>query len=147
MPSSLKAKLFTAAQLDAGLVALLKDGSSPMRWFDVQLPQNWPAGHPRFPAIVVQLVSNPKNYVVSGPLPTSFARVQFTIFGTGNDSENANAVASALFSFLTGFCAYGISVPAFANYIVGDRDAGIAQTQPLTYQRVIDARIYADDSV
>lgn len=149
MASSIKAKLFAAASNDAGLVALLQDGANAFRWFDQQLPQVWPATGELFPAVVVTVVSNPQDYVVTGPLPTSWARVQFTIYGTGNDSENANAIAQALFAFLTTFNAYGLagSVPANANFVVGDRDAGIAKTQPMTFQRIIDARILVNSEV
>jgi hypothetical protein len=50
--ASLKAKLFTQASANAGLIALL--GASPFRWFDQQLPQN-----AAFPCIVAQQISNP----------------------------------------------------------------------------------------
>lgn len=139
MYTQLKAKLFTAASANAGLQALL--GSGPFRWFDTQLPQN-----ASFPSVVVFQVSNPKTYNVIGPMATSFARMQFTIYGTGNDSTNADAVAEALFSFLTGFNAAGLETSTGnANYVVNDRDAGIAQTQPLTYMRVIDVQIFNSD--
>lgn len=96
--------------------------------------------------MVVFQVSNPKTYNVIGPMATSFARMQFTIYGTGNDSTNADAVAEALFSFLTGFNAAGLETSTGnANYVVNDRDAGIAQTQPLTYMRVIDVQIFNSD--
>lgn len=149
MADSLKVKLFNSASADAGLIALLKDGANPFRWFDQQLPQNWPAAAVKFPAIVVLIVSNPRTYVVTGQLPTSFVRVQFAVFGTGNDSENANDVVKALAAFLGNFSAYGLqgSVPAYANYIVGDRDSGVVQTQPQMYQRILDVQIYSNDSV
>lgn len=139
MPSSLKAKLFAAAKIDAGLQALL--GTNPFRWYDTQLNQQ-----ATFPAIVVFIVDNPREYVTTGQMSTSKTRVQFTIYGTGNDSQEADAVVNALQAFLLGFNAYSSrSLPANDNQIVGDRDGGIADTQPLTYQRFVDAMILNDE--
>ena len=137
--ASLKAKLFAAAKVNAGLTALL--GTTPFRWFDTQLPQQ-----AAFPAVVVYNVSNPRDYVLTGQMSTSKTRVQFTVYGTGNDSQNADAVVSALQAFLLGFNAYGLpNLPANDNQIVGDRDGGIAATQPLTYQRFVDVMILNDE--
>jgi hypothetical protein len=145
--TSLKAKLFAAALLNPGLVYLLGGGSPlVLRWFDVTLPQYVNAA--TFPAVVVTLISNPSNYALGGRLPTSFTRMQFTVYGTGTDSQNADAVVEALSSFLDTFNADGITNRiASPNYIVNDRDMGIAQTQPLTYMRVVDARIYDNSTV
>lgn len=139
MASSLKSKLFAAAVLDAGLFALLGSAAG-FRWYDTQLKQGT-----TFPAITVREISNPEDYVVTGRLPTSWARYQFTIYGTGNDSENANTVRNALATFLDTFNAIGIAgLVTYPNLIVGDRDGGIAQTQPLTYQRFVDVRIFSN---
>ncbi len=145
MPSSLKAKLFAAASLNAGLVALLGSGSPlVMRWFDQQLPQSYAT----FPAVVVQQIANPSDYAVTGRLPTSWSRMQFTVYGSGADSENANAVVVALAGFLDTFNSIGITgLVAYPNLIVGDRDFGVANTQPLTYVRVIDARIFSNSNL
>jgi hypothetical protein len=84
--------------------------------------------------------------VTAGRLSTYFARVQFTIYGTGNDSQNADAVVSAIEDFLATLNGYGFSdLPANANTIVNDRDGGIAQTQPLTYTRTLDVMILNDE--
>jgi hypothetical protein len=146
MYSSLKAKLFAAALLNPALVYLLGSGSPlVLRWFDVQLPQSAGTG---FPAVVVQQISDPQMYVGSGRLPTSWARIQFTVYGSGGDSQNADAIVQALAAFLDTFNADGIAArPASPNYIVGDRDMGIAATQPLTYMRVVDARIFWNPTV
>lgn len=139
--TQLKAKIWSAASAYAPLTALL--GASPFRLYDVQLPQS-----ATFPAITMFQVSNPRVYVATGRMATSFVRVQFTVYGTGNDSTNADAVAEALASFLDNFNAAGLpNSPANANDIVGDRDMGIAQTQPLTYMRVIDAMIFNSEAV
>jgi hypothetical protein len=139
--ASLKAKLFTAASADTGLQALL--GTSPFRWSDQQKQQPFPA-----PSIAVCIVSNPRAYVMGGQLSTSWTRVQFTVYGTGNDSENADAVVNALATFLRGFNGYSTrDLPAFDNRIVNDRDGGIADTDPLTYQRFVDVMIFNDETI
>jgi hypothetical protein len=57
-------------------------------------------------------------------------------------------VVEALLDFLKSFNPIGVSnLPAYPNTVVGDRDGGIAQTQPLTYQRFIDAMIFNDENV
>lgn len=147
MATSLKARLFTAASADAGLQALLLNGSI-FQWFDSQLPQT--ANITTKSAVAVFLVSNPRDYVTSGRMVTSFSRVQFTIFGHGNDSSNADAVVAALLSFLDGFNASQASgtSPGYAtpNYVVGNRDSGFVETDPMTYQRIVDVRIFSNDS-
>ena len=142
MGTPLKIKLFNAAASNAGLQALL--GTSPFRWYDTQLPQT-----ATFPCVVVFQVSDPRNYEVRGQMSTSWSRLQFTVFGTGNDSTNASAVVDALLAFLRGFFAYnaGANATQAANNVVSDRDGGIAQTQPLTYQRFVDAMILNDESL
>lgn len=140
--TSIKAKLFTAAAANAGLVALLASGSPAFfRWFDTQLPQG-----SVFPAVVIQAISNPRDYAVTGKLPTSWQRIQFTVYGTGNDSQNAEAVVNAIEAFLNDFNGIGVSnLVTYPNLIVNDRDAGVADTQPLTYVRVLDVRIFSND--
>lgn len=141
MPTPLKVKLFNAASANAGLQALL--GASPFRWYDTQLPQT-----AAFPAVVVFQVSDPRDYEVRGQMSTSWNRIQFTVYGTGNDSTEASAVVAALLNFLRGFFAYsaGSTATQSANKVVSDRDGGIAQTQPLTYQRFVDVMILNDES-
>lgn len=138
--TSLKALLFAAALQNAGLVFLLGSWSPLLlRWFDNQLPQYSSA----FPAVVVKQVTNPQAYATSGRLPTSWARVQFDIYGAGTDSQSADAVAQALYSFLDTFNGDGITGrPQSPNYILSDRDDGIAETLPLTYKRIVEARIF-----
>lgn len=137
---TLKDKLFAAASVNTGLLALL--GTSPFRWFDIRLPQQ-----ATFPAVVVFVVSDPRTYVANGRLSTSDTRVQFTVYGTGNNSENASAVVTALADFFATFNAIGIpGLPVYPNRIVGDREGGVAQTQPLTYQRFVDVMIFNDEN-
>lgn len=139
--------MFAAASQDAGLQALLLNGSV-FQWADEQLPQGWNITTKS--ALAVFVVSNPRDYVVGGRMATSFARVQFTVFGHGNDSSNADAVVAALLSFLDGFNASqaGGTSPGYAtpNYVVNDRDSGFVETDPMTYQRIIDVRIFSNDN-
>ena len=138
--TSLKARIFASASANAGLQALL--GTNPFQWGDMQEPQPWNLS--TLSAVIAFLVSNPKDYIAPGPMHTSSARMQLTIFGNGNDSQNADAVAQAIFAWLPTLDLTGIPNQA-ANFVVGDKDAGIAQTQPLTYQRIIDVMIYYSD--
>lgn len=141
--ASLKAKLFASASANAGLQALLQNGSV-FQWGDIQLAQQWDlASHS---AVEVFLISNPKDYISTGVMFTGWARVQFSIYGHGNDSENADAVAEALFAWLLTLVTLTQDGQP-SNFVAGDRDSGIAQTQPLTYQRIIDVMMFKDDSV
>jgi len=141
MSTSLKAKLFAQASVFPALVSLL--GSSPFNWYDTQLPLS-----ANFPAVVVQQISSPNDYAVTGQMPTNWARMQFTVYGSGNDSENANLVVDALESFFSVFNAIGINgLVTYPNLIVGDRDLGVAQTSPMTYQRVVDVRMFYNATI
>ncbi len=139
----LKEKLVAAAKLDAGLQAVLQDGSV-FQWASIQLPQSWNLTSKS--ALAVQLISDPTQYATAGPLATSWSRVQFSIFGYGNDSSHADAVADALFAFMGSFNAGAIAGQA-ANYKVGDRDAGLTQTQPVLYMRIVDYMVWNDVKV
>jgi hypothetical protein len=135
---TLKARIWAAASVYAPLTALL--GTSPFRMFDQRLPQGV-----AFPAVVMEAVANPHDYVSSGQMPTSFSRIQFRIYGTGNDSENASLVGDTLIAFFATFDGPGTGAIANPNYVVGDRDMGIAQTDPMTYMRLIDIRIFSNE--
>jgi hypothetical protein len=140
--ASLKAKLYASASANPGLQALL--GTVPFQWGDTQLPQNWDLTTKA--AVVMFTVSDIPDYIATGPMYTSWARVQLTVFGHGNDSENANAVVNAISSWLLTL-ALTLTPQQAANYIAGNRDGGIAQTQPLTYQRYVDLMIFYDSSI
>jgi hypothetical protein len=136
---TLKAKLFAQASAFAELQALL--GTNPFRWYDVQLSQT-----ATFPAVVANQISAARQYVAGGRLSTYFARIQLTVYGAGNDSQNAAAVVAALEDFLAVFNASAVTAPAYSNQIVSDRDFGIAQTQPLTYMRILDVMVFNDEN-
>ena len=141
--ASLKAHLFSSASANAGLQALLQNGPV-FQWGDVQLSQQWDLTN--HSAVLMFLVSNPKDYISTGVMFTGWVRVQFSIYGHGNDSENADAVAEALFAWVLTLVALTPDGQP-SNFVEGDRDFGIAQTQPLTYQRIIDVSMYVDNSV
>lgn len=141
MSTSLKAKIFAAASVDAGLTALL--GTNPFPLYDTQLPQG-----ARFPAIVSQMISNPRDYAFTGILPTGWTRMQYRVYGTGNDSQNADAVVNAMQDFFGSLNLTGIpGNVAYPNFIEGDRDFGKADTQPLTYMRIVDVRIFSNSTL
>lgn len=142
--ASLKAKLYAAAKLDAGLQALL--GPLPaFRWQDVQLIQ---ASGPIKPTVTVQQISNPQSYSLNARLTTSFVRMQFNCLGSGADSQSADAIANALFAFMATFDALGLpNSSSRPNYVVGDRDMVFTETQPAVFMRVIDYQLFVDDSL
>lgn len=139
MPTSIEVKLRTAAALYVPLSALL--GTSPFRYYDTQLVQG-----SAFPAIVAQVISDPKDYYMGGRMNTSFVRVQFTIWDT--DAERGRSVESALYGFFDVFNA--CNAPAGAakpNYVVMARGGMYPQTQPPQFQRIIDAKIFNNDTL
>ncbi len=140
--ASLKAKLYASASANAGLRALL--GTSPFQWADTQLPQQWDVKTKS--AVVMFTVSDIPDYIALGPMNTGWTRVQLTVFGHGNDSENATAVVDAIALWLQTL--YLTQTPQqAANFIVSNRDGGIAPTQPLTYQRFVDVLVFSDSSI
>ncbi len=137
MATSIKERLYAAASVDAGLLALL---GNPIQWGDIQAKQNWDLTTKS--AVTVQLISNPSNYQLPGRMLSSTCRMQFTIFGHGSNSQNAEAVAVALYNFFGNLAGNGLGVLGIPN----DRDGGIADTQPLTYMRMIDCFLFNDES-
>ena len=136
MATSLIVKLVTAAQSFAPLQAYLGVGAA-MRIGSYPLAQG-----STFPAIVLQVISNPRTYTFTCRQATSWARVQATIFGTTPGGENARAVEAAWCSFLDQFNGDGISGRVISpNYVVNSREFGVAQTAPLTFLILNDAMI------
>jgi hypothetical protein len=149
---SLKQKLFSQASVFAPLQALL--GTNPFNWYDEQLDMNALASGKA--AIVVRQLPRRPMWANLGQLPTSFTRVQFTIYGgvpdinAGADSQNCDAVVTAMQAFMPTFNATGIvSVPARGNQLVLDMDGGLtddAETQPRTFKRILDYIIFSNDN-
>lgn len=130
--STLIVKLVSGAQSFAPLTALIgsRISSYPL------------AQGSQFPAIILQVIANPRSYTVNQRLATSFSRVQATIFGLAPGGENARAVESAWIQFLDQFNGDGITGRSISpNRVVMSREFGIAQTAPLTFQIVNDALI------
>lgn len=139
--TSLEVKLRTAAEAWPALTALL--GTSPFRWFDVQLDQKQGK---TLPAVVVLGVSNPRTYAFNARMVTNYSRMQFTIWG--NTGEEARAVESELANFLDGFNAIGIAgLSQYPNIIVGSRGGMFPQTQAGRYLRIVDAMIFNNELV
>lgn len=141
----LKVKLSTAALGFAGLTRLL-GGTNPnlFRWYDTQLVagrNGW-----GWPAIVVQIISNPSDYAVNRRMATSFARVQFTIWST--DPIVNEAVEQELLAFLDQFNAAGITgLSQNSNLVVNERDGMLPNEQPPQFQKFIDVKIFDNDLV
>ena len=114
-------------------------------WYDTQLPQT-----ATFPAVVIQQITGPRVYVLTGRLNTYWARMQFTIWG-GQFSAGAEArdsVFSALAAFLDQLNLIGIAGMAqYPNFVVGDRDFLFVQTDGPIFQKVVDAMMFINESL
>jgi hypothetical protein len=138
MSSSLEAQLLSQASVFAPLQALL---GTPFRWYDNQLQQG-----SVYPAIVVQLISNPQAYVLTGRLPTSWSRYQFTIWDT--DPERARTTENALFDFFDVFNAVGpANLPSYPVEVVNDRQSIVPNPEPKRFTRMVDAMIFSNDTL
>ncbi len=125
---------------------LLGSGSPLIfRWYDTQIVQG-----SRFPAVTAMIVSNPPPYVYTGRPPTSFARVQFLVWGGQGAAGVAAAetTSRALYPFFDQLNLVGISgLVQYNNVIIGDREAVFPMTDTLIYQRIIDVKIFSNDSI
>jgi hypothetical protein len=143
MATTIEAKLYAAAQLNPGLLALLGGAAPNFRWSDTQeIP-----GSP-YPAVVVHKISNPKLYSLGGPTisgrnPRSQVRVQFTIW-EGFTPDGSATVEQAIYAFLDTFSATPTGYPD--NQIMNVTDGLYAETQPGVYQTMIDVMIRNDDT-
>jgi hypothetical protein len=134
--ADLESKLKAAAYAYAPLTALI--GTGPYGWMDTQLSN---AAAATFPAVVVFQVSNPKIRGFGGVSPTSWKRMQFTIWGISG--VQARAVEAVMYGFLAQFNGYGIAnLPANASAVIDVRSGLYAETQPPKYLRIMDAMIF-----
>ncbi len=145
MSTPVRDRIRTAAlnSTDPDFTALL--GTNPFRWFDNQLPQG-----AAFPAVTVQVVSNPQTYALVGRLPTSFSRYQFTLWSvnTSLGMTKLAALEAAIIDFLETLNLVGIpGLCSYSNRVVAARDGWFPTPQPGNPQRLIDAMIYANDSL
>ncbi len=143
MATPVKDRIRAAAIATPALTALL--GTNPFRWYDRQLYQG-----SAFPAVVVQAISDPRMYAIVGRLPTSFSRYQFTIWATNNAAGMTSLalVEAALVEFFETLNLVGISgLCSYSNTVVNARDGFFPTPQPGNPTRMIDAMIYANDSL
>lgn len=135
----LETKLLSQASAYAPLTALL--GTSPFRWYSTQLQQT--AG---FPAVVVLEVSNPSSYNITERTTRSWARIQFTVWGTGR--TEVIGVVNALTSFLDQFNGCGITgLKGNPTIIIAQRAGLFPQSQPPKYTEIVEAMIFNDTNV
>ena len=135
-------KIRNAALAYPGLTALL-GGTNPnlFRWYQTQLKPS-----SAFPAVVALTVSNPSDYAFTYRMKTSFARVQLTVWALS--PEDCASVEDQLEAFLDQMNLYGISgLVQNANFIVNARDGLYPETQPPQYQRIIDVKVFSNESV
>jgi hypothetical protein len=139
----LKDRVRSAAIAFPGFTALL--GTNPFRWYDQQLNKG-----SAFPAIVVTVVSNAPTYALVGIVPTSFSRLQFTIWSV-NDAQGMAKLAALealLIQFLETLDLVGIpGLCSYSNVILSARDGWFPTPEPGNPQRLIDARIFANDQL
>lgn len=144
MPTSLQQRMLTAAAAYAPLAALL--GSSPFRWYWDTLQQG-----SAFPAVVVQQISGSNTYTAIARLKTGYARYQFTIWG-GQYAAGAQArddVQAALTAWLDQWSGgTGISgLALYPNAVIGQREFTYQMKDGPLYQKVLDVRIFSDDTL
>ncbi len=144
MATSLETKLQTALQAATSITSLLasrSDGKAAI--YDMQeVPGS------AFPAITVLVVSIVNEYSTTVRLVNALCRVQFTIWDT--NPERARTVETALVAFLDSFNAYdavNAAKPRQPNWVAMRRQGGNAQTQPVTYWRIVDAFIWNNESL
>ncbi len=128
------------------LRALLASGSPLVfRWYDTTLSQR-----ATFPAVVMQEVSNAPSYILAARLPTSFSRFQFTIWG-GQYAAGvtlADQVSDAMLPFFDQLNLVGISgLVQYNNIVISNRRAVFPQTDTPIFQRVLDVRIFSNDTL
>lgn len=143
MPTPLKDRIRAAAIVYPGFTALL--GTNPFRWYDQQLNQG-----SAFPAVVVTTVSNPPTYAIVGRLPTSFSRLQFTVWST-NDAAGTSKLAALealITEFLETLDLVGIpGLCSYSNRVANVRDGFFPLPSPGNPQRLIDAVVFSNDTL
>ncbi len=150
MATEVKERIRTAAAAYTPLSVILTDTAplSVFRWYDrLLIPGSL------MPAVVVNVISDPKTYAFAGRLPTSSARYQFTLWGRFNTQGLAALyqLEQALGTFLDQLDLVGIPDQVqYNNRIVASRDGLAPATTKDTQgnpQKIIDAMIYANDSL
>ncbi|HET9304872.1 MAG TPA: hypothetical protein VFO46_02485 [Candidatus Sulfotelmatobacter sp.] len=133
-------KLRTAAMNYTPLTALLGSGANNFRWYETQLLEG-----SAFPAVVVTLVSNVRDYALDRRMATSFTRLQIVVWDP--NPEEASTVEQTIVQFLDQFSAYGPIAGQAANFVLNSRATIYPDTQPPIYQRLIDVRVFDNELV
>jgi hypothetical protein len=128
------------------LRVLLGSGSPLVfRWYDTTLDQK-----ATYPAVVMTEVSNAPAYIYAARLPTSFSRFQFTIWG-GQYSAGVTAaenVSNVLLDYFDQLNLVGITgLVQYNNIVLANRRAVFPGTDTPIYQRVMDVRIFSNDTI
>ncbi len=128
------------------LRVLLGSGSPfVFRWYDTTLPQN-----ALYPAVVMMEVSNAPAYIFAARLPTSFSRFQFTVWGGQHAAGVAAAenVTNVLLNFFDQLNLVGISgLLQYNNIVLSNRRAVFPGTDTPIYQRVLDVKLFSNDTL
>lgn len=144
--ASIEERVRTAAANYAPLVALLSSGSPAVfRWFDTTLVEGV-----IYPAVVAMVVSNPPTYVYAGRTPTSFSRMQLTVWGGqwAPGAAAAEAVTNALLPFFDQLDLVGNGrTEQQNNLVVMNRRGVFVQTDTPIFQRILDVRIFSNDTL
>jgi hypothetical protein len=146
VPSTLEIKIRAAAAGYAPLAALIGSGSPlVLRWYDRQLVQG-----SAYPAVVALTVTNPPTYTVNARCKTSTALCQYTVWGGTGDAgtQAAEAVSAALNLFFDQLDLVGNGRQIQQNNIViANREAAYVQATTLIYQRVLEVRVFSDNTL
>jgi len=127
-------------------LALLLGSGSPLlfRWYNGQLVQG-----SAYPAVVAMTVTNPPSYIFNRRLSTSYSLMQYTIWG-GVGSAGAQAaedVSAAMATFFDQLDLVGNGRQIQQNnFIQANRQAYYPQGTTLIYQRVLEVRVFSDDT-
>jgi len=143
MATPIKDRIRSAAIAYPGFTALL--GTNPFRWYDQQLVQG-----SAFPAVVVSLISQVDIDAIVGRMPMIFTRVQFTIWSVNTPTGMASlaSIEALLKDFVDSLNLVGISgLCSYSNRVVSSRDGWFPRPEPGNPQRLIDAMVYANESL
>lgn len=144
--ASLEERVRTAAANYPPLASLIGTGSPvQLRWYDTTIVQG--VG---YPAVVAFTVTNPPSYVFAARLPTSFALMQFTIWG-GKSAAGvaaAESVSQAMLDFFDQLDLVGCGRAIQQNHqVIANRRAVFVQTDTPIFQRVLEVRVFSNDSL
>ena len=140
-------KLRTLAAANSSLTALF--GTSPFRWYDVNLPQNQ-----ALPNVVVQRISTARIQAQDTLLGVGqFAKIrfQFTCRGQGSNQptfEAARAIGAAVIQFLgtVNLTSGANSLPPRPAYVLGERVGLDYNANPPVPLYLVDAAVWNQET-